>query len=134
MTDTNTLLAALIRVLRAIGYNPEQHCATEELDDLLALTDRVVRRYTCPHCEPCHGHPHRASWGVRVGSEVDGDGQPTHLIVQPSDGAHVAAGDADWLFLMLRDRVCVHVDALPVVASEPVRVSPSVHRRIGRGA
>lgn len=71
-TPTETLLAALVRLLRAIGIDPAEHCAFEELDDLLALVDRVVRCYQCPHCDPTHGDPHRAAWGVRVGSEVDG--------------------------------------------------------------
>jgi hypothetical protein len=67
---------------------------------------------SCPHCEPTHGSPHRCAWGVRVGTEVDGDGQPTHLIVQPTNGVHVAQEDADWLYLLIRDRVCVHRDPL----------------------
>lgn len=67
----------------------------------------------CPHCEPEHGSPHRCAWGVYVAPEVDGDGQPTHLIVQPTDGAHVAQADADWLWLLIRDRVRVHREPLP---------------------
>lgn len=133
--DTETLIAALVRLLRAIGFDPAEHCAFEELDDLLGLVDRVVRRYQCPHCDPTHDDPHRAAWGVRVGSEVDGDGQPTHLVVQPTDGAHVAQPDADWLWLLIRDRVCVHVRVLPPVPDpEPVQSPQLSHRRVGRGA
>lgn len=51
----------------------------------------------CPHCSPSHGSPVRCSWGVHVGSDVDGDGQPTYLVVQPTDGAHVAPADARWI-------------------------------------
>lgn len=56
----------------------------------------------CPHCSPTHGSPRRCAWGVRVDSEVDGDGQPTRLIVQPTDGAHVAPADARWLWSLIR--------------------------------
>lgn len=73
-------------------------------------TEAVDRRDACPHCEPNHGSPHRCAWGVWVAPEVDGDGQPTHLRVQPTNGAHVAQPDADWLFTLIRDRVCVHAD------------------------
>jgi hypothetical protein len=51
----------------------------------------------CPHCSPRHGRPERCSWGVRIGADVDGDGQPMYLVVQPSDGSHVAPADARWL-------------------------------------
>lgn len=51
----------------------------------------------CPHCDPHHGSPARTSWGVRVAPDRDGDGQPTHLIVQPSAGAHVAEEDVEWV-------------------------------------
>ncbi|WP_030757685.1 hypothetical protein [Streptomyces sp. NRRL F-5135] len=48
-----------------------------------------------------HGHtpPSGGSqpWGVYVASERDGDGQPTHLIVARSAGAHVAESDAAWI-------------------------------------
>lgn len=71
----------------------------------------------CPHCDPEHGSPHRCHWGVRIAPEVDGDGQPTHLIVQPTNGAHVAQGDADWLWQLIRDGECVHREPLP--APEP---------------
>jgi len=51
----------------------------------------------CPHCDPRHGDPHRCSWSAYVAREVDGDGQPTHLRVQPTNGAHVAESDAQWV-------------------------------------
>lgn len=56
----------------------------------------------CPHCSPTHGSPNRCAWGVRVDGKVDGDGQPTRLIVQPTDGSHVAQADADWLYTLMR--------------------------------
>lgn len=57
----------------------------------------------CPHCHPRHGSPARCSWNVRVGDERDSDGQPVRLWVQPSNGAHVAQADADWLWQLMRD-------------------------------
>lgn len=133
--DTMTLIKTLADLLAALGYAPEHHAADEELESLLALARQVTRVYTCRHCDPSHGSPHRAAWGVRVASEVDGDGQPTHLIVQPADGAHVAQPDADWLWLLIRDRQCAHVDALPEPAPEEPNREPQLsHRRLGRGA
>jgi hypothetical protein len=58
----------------------------------------------CPHCEDGHGNPGRTAWGVRVDTAVDGDGQPTRLIVQPTAGAHVAQDDALWLWRLIRER------------------------------
>lgn len=53
---------------------------------------------TCLHCgEDGHGSPLRRPWGVYVGAERDGDGQPTTIHVAPSNGAHVAESDAEWL-------------------------------------
>ncbi len=57
----------------------------------------------CPHCSPTHERPESRPWGVYVASQRDGDGQPTHLVVQPSNGAHVAQSDADWLWQLIRD-------------------------------
>ncbi|GAB3156468.1 hypothetical protein GCM10027258_62950 [Amycolatopsis stemonae] len=57
----------------------------------------------CPHCDPTHERPESRPWGVHVSRSVDGDGQPTHLVVQPSNGAHVAQSDADWLWQLIRD-------------------------------
>ncbi|WP_327377975.1 hypothetical protein OG393_30855 [Streptomyces sp. NBC_01216] len=51
----------------------------------------------CLHCIDGHGAPDRCTWGVRVGPQRDGDGQPVHLIVGPTDGQHVAPEDAAWL-------------------------------------
>ncbi len=38
-----------------------------------------------------------------VAPDRDGDGQPTHLRVAPSNGAHVAESDAAWLWQLIRD-------------------------------
>jgi hypothetical protein len=67
----------------------------------------------CPHCSPCHGGPERCSWGVRLGTDVDGDGQPMYLVVQPADGSHVAPADARWLWELIRG-------CLPAGAAAPV--------------
>ncbi|MFD5678575.1 hypothetical protein [Streptomyces sp. NPDC127040] len=51
----------------------------------------------CLHCVDGHPGPDRCFWGVRVGADRDGDGRPTHLLVQPANGTHVAPEDARWL-------------------------------------
>lgn len=56
----------------------------------------------CPHCSPTHEPPESRPWGVYVSPQRDGDGQPTHLVVQPSNGAHVAESDAAWLWQLIR--------------------------------
>lgn len=58
----------------------------------------------CPHCSPTHGSPHRCAWGVYIDDLVDGDGQPVRLIVQPTDGAHVAPADVRWLWQLIRNQ------------------------------
>jgi hypothetical protein len=57
----------------------------------------------CPHCDPAHRDPRTRPWGVYVGPERDGDGQPTALHVTPSNGAHVAESDAEWLRQLIRN-------------------------------
>lgn len=57
----------------------------------------------CPHCSPTHERPEFRPWGVYVSPQRDGDDQPTHLVVQPSNGAHVAQSDADWLWKLIRN-------------------------------
>jgi hypothetical protein len=57
----------------------------------------------CAHCPDGHESPWSKSWGVYVSSDRDGDGQPTRLIVAPSDGAHVAESDAEWLRKLITD-------------------------------
>lgn len=72
----------------------------------------------CPHCDPVHGDPNRRPWHVRVGSEVDGDGQPVRLIVQPTNGAHVAPSDARWLKRLIdRTDLSAYVNALAANAA-----------------
>jgi hypothetical protein len=57
----------------------------------------------CPHCPDGHREPTSRPWGVYVAPEVDSDGQPVRLHVQPSNGAHVAHSDAEWLWHLIRD-------------------------------
>ncbi|MFD6656873.1 hypothetical protein ACFWEB_17235 [Streptomyces parvus] len=54
---------------------------------------------TCPHCPDGHTPPDGGSqpWGVWVGAERDGDGQPTTIHVGRSGGAHIAESDAQWI-------------------------------------
>ena len=65
-------------------------------------TEIVWHDRCCPFCFPHHEEPTSRAWGVYVAGEVDGDGQPTHLRVGPSDGSHVAQADADWLWHLIR--------------------------------
>jgi hypothetical protein len=57
----------------------------------------------CPHCPDGHTPPDGGSqpWNAWVATERDGDGQPMHIIVARSAGAHVAESDAQWI----RDRL-----------------------------
>lgn len=57
----------------------------------------------CPHCPDGHSDPTTRPWAVWVGSERDGDGQPVSLRVAPTNGAHVAESDAQWLRQVIRD-------------------------------
>lgn len=57
----------------------------------------------CPHCPDGHRDPTSRPWGVFVASDRDADGQPTHLYVAPSGGAHVAESDAEWLWNLIRE-------------------------------
>jgi len=58
----------------------------------------------CPHCPDGHGKPNRTAWAVWVSDWVDYDGQPTHLVVTPTGGKHVAEADAEWLRRLIRER------------------------------
>ena len=58
----------------------------------------------CLHCIDGHGAPARCTWGVRVGPQRDSDGRPMYLLVQPTDGQHVAPEDAAWLRTLLSRR------------------------------
>lgn len=60
-------------------------------------------RTACPHCPDGHAQPASRPWGVFVASEVDGDGQPTHLYVAPTAGQHVAESDAEWVRTRLNE-------------------------------
>jgi hypothetical protein len=62
---------------------------------------------------------------VFVASEVDGDGQPTHLYVAPTAGQHVAESDAEWARARLneaatRTRVVTTVTELDALVEEAV--------------
>jgi hypothetical protein len=66
-------------------------------------------RAPCEHCPDGHTDPRTVPWGVRLATDehgdvvVDSDGQPTHLIVERTQGSHVAQADADWLWQLIRD-------------------------------
>ncbi|MER5715756.1 hypothetical protein [Streptomyces sp. NPDC002132] len=62
-----------------------------------------ARTGECEHCPDGHTPADSGSqpWGVRVGPERDGDGQPIRLYVERSAGAHVAESDAEWIWARL---------------------------------
>lgn len=62
-------------------------------------TGHVANAGDCPHCPDGHTPADSGSqtWVVHVADDRDGDGQPTHLIVARSGGAHVAESDAQWI-------------------------------------
>lgn len=64
------------------------------------------RDMSCPHCPDGHTPPTGGSqpWGVYVGPERDGDGQPTTIHVMRSGGAHVAESDAEWVHQVLNGK------------------------------
>lgn len=69
---------------------------------------------TCPHCPDGHDDPRRKPWSVWVGIERDGDGQPTALHVAPSNAAHVAESDAEWLRELIRTHCAAELEQLRV--------------------
>lgn len=70
--------------------------------DLVEAEPRYQLAPGCEHCPDGHTPPdHGQPWGVWVGSERDGDGQPRTIHVARSAGAHVAESDAQWV----RDRL-----------------------------
>jgi hypothetical protein len=52
---------------------------------------------TCPHCPDGHRDPESRHWGAWIAPDLDSDGQPTHLRVEITNGAHVAESDAEWV-------------------------------------
>lgn len=60
-------------------------------------------RGDCEHCPDGHTPADSGSqpWGVHLGPERDGDGQPTTIHVGRSGGAHVAESDAEWIWVRL---------------------------------
>jgi hypothetical protein len=67
-----------------------------------AATGGIDEEDACPHCSPTHERPESRPWGVYVAPDR-ADGQPTHLVAAPSNGAHVAQSDADWLNQLISD-------------------------------
>lgn len=69
----------------------------------------------CPHCPDGHTPPDGGSqpWAAYVHSDRDGDGQPTHIIVARSAGAHVSESDAQWVRDVLNGRTDRHGRPIP---------------------
>jgi hypothetical protein len=57
----------------------------------------------CPFCPDGHDDPRHKPWAAWLSLGRDSDGQPTHLIVSPTNGAHVAESDARWLRKLIRE-------------------------------
>lgn len=84
-------------------------------------------RGDCPHCPDGHTPADSGSqpWGVYVGPERDGDGQPIRLYVERSAGAHVAESDAEWIRARLNG---------PADENRPSPPRETTVTRLGRGA
>lgn len=82
-------------------------------DDLRALlaaadVDKQLTPSDCPHCPDGHRDPNTRPWAAYMSTYRDRDRQPTHLIVAPSSGGHVAESDAEWLRQVIRDARARH--------------------------
>lgn len=84
---------------------------TAQLRALLAAADANEPAYVpsdCPHCPDGHRDPTTRPWTASMSVYRDRDRQPTHLIVAPSSGGHVAESDAEWLRQVIRDARARH--------------------------
>lgn len=57
----------------------------------------------CSFCPDGHTPASKHPWSVWVAQHRDKDGQPTHLVIAPTDGCHVAEEDAEWLREVIRN-------------------------------
>lgn len=58
----------------------------------------MAKTLPCPHCyDGDHSEPAAHPWSVYVAPETGADRRPIRLHVAPSDGAHVAESDAQWI-------------------------------------
>lgn len=106
-TEDGGIAAVMCGTCHTLGGHDDT-CAAQQREERAVAEARPHDRAAdeedaCPHCSPTHARPESRPWGVFVASERDGDGQPTHLAVMPSNGAHVAQSDADWLWQLIRD-------------------------------
>jgi hypothetical protein len=67
------------------------------------MAHQVADSPECPHCPDGHRDPLTRPWAVYVTTVLDGDGQPNSLIVGPTNCAHVAESDAEWLRDLIRN-------------------------------
>lgn len=84
---------------------------SDDLRALLAAADANEPAYVpsdCPHCPDGHRDPTTRPWSASMSVYRDRDRQPTHLIVAPSSGGHVAESDAEWLRQVIRDARARH--------------------------
>jgi len=63
----------------------------------------MIDEQECLFCPDRHEPPQRQNGAVVVGPQRNKDGQPMHLIVCKSAGAHVAESDAEWLRQVIRE-------------------------------
>lgn len=89
-------------------------------------------RAACPHCPDGHAQPESRPWAVFVASEVDGDGQPTHLYVAPTAGQHVAESDAEWVRTRLNEAATRARVVTTVTELEALPVGSVVLSEVGR--
>lgn len=76
---------------------------TAGIQDAASRLDVPLDAPLCPHCPDGHTPPTTGNpWAVNLSTRRDGDGQPTHIIVERSGDAHVAESDATWLRTLIR--------------------------------
>ena len=95
---------------------------------LLAAADPDEQHGTatgCPHCPDGHPSPDTRPWAVWV-TETRVDGQPPHLMAAPTNCAHVAESDAEWLRDAIRR---AKADRHAPLTDEPSGVIPTPRGR-----
>jgi hypothetical protein len=105
--DHMELTEADLRVLLTLALRPTKfqdgyEQATADVCRALGVRVDEDQADECPHCDGGHRSPWRRPWAVFVTTKLDRDGQPNSLIVGPSNCAHVAESDAEWLRELIR--------------------------------
>lgn len=107
MTDLDPGILIRFRNWLDSGY-AEPYMIEQFRQDLCALlavvdiNDPADTPSDCPHCPDGHRDPNTRPWAVWV-TQTRVDGQPPYLMAAPTNGAHVAESDAEWLRQVIHD-------------------------------